>query len=126
MFGSKAGGVIPDILAAVAYLCTMRYTMRENPFTAADVSRPRESSMRTSDLLDIGQHPEFYADDIADVWFTQTTVRYIFFEWKKLDGVLRRCISGEVIRAISSITPDRISSLRKRFPVESENQGLMQ
>lgn len=72
------------------------------------------------ELLDFGNHPIIDGDDVGDVLFIGDSVRYIVFRWKRIDGILRRVICGEVTIPASTLPPARRAELRAKFQPSEE------
>ena len=72
----------------------------------------------TTELLDLGNYPEIFADGIGDVFTVGSMAHVILFKWHKLDGVFRRIIAGEVIRPVGAVTLEQIAQWGAIFKVE--------
>ena len=70
----------------------------------------------TDSLLDLGNFPELYADGLGDVYEVDANLHMLWFRWRLIDGVMRRCLAGEVIQPIASVTPAVLAAWRGRFP----------
>ena len=66
-------------------------------------------------LVDCGNHPEIYADAIGDMWIKNGLVNFIFFRWRKMDGVFRRVIVAEIHRPLASLGYVREHEIRLRL-----------
>lgn len=64
-------------------------------------------------LVDLGTHPEIYADGIGDLVIVEPNAQVLFFRWRKLDGILRRCIVAELIRPLASFTDLQMAACRE-------------
>ncbi len=57
-----------------------------------------------TDLIDLGNYPEIYADDVAEIQLLNGgNRRVVFFSWRRINGVFQRMVVGAVIRPAVSI-----------------------
>jgi hypothetical protein len=49
-------------------------------------------------LIQYGEYPEFYADGVAAIETIGTNLSVLFYRWRRVDGLLQRCVAGELIR----------------------------
>lgn len=66
-------------------------------------------------LWDMGGVPEFYADGLGDVTFMSDNARLVFFAWRKVNGVMRRCIAAEIVRPVPTLTLGVAEKWRAKF-----------
>lgn len=78
----------------------------------------------TDSLLDLGNYPEIFADGVADMYEVATNMHFLLFRWRMMDGVLRRCLTGEVIRPTMTVEPAMLAIMRATFPKHREAMAL--
>jgi hypothetical protein len=77
----------------------------------------REARMANTDsLLDLGNYPEIYADGVGDMYEIAANSHFLLFRWRMMDGVLRRCLTGEIIRPTMTMEPAVLAIMRASFP----------
>ena len=79
----------------------------------------------TDSLIDLANFAEIYADGLGDVFEMPPNIHALYFRWRKIDGVLRRCLAGEVIRPIASVEPALLALWRASFPHAREQALAM-
>ncbi len=70
----------------------------------------------TDSLLDLGNYPEVYANGLGDVFEVAANIHMLWFRWRLIDGVMRRCLAGEVITPVASLTPVVLRAWRLTYP----------
>jgi hypothetical protein len=56
-----------------------------------------------SDLIDMGNCPEIYADGLAEIQNLGSTARLVYFSWQRIDGVFRQFKVLSLIRPKESL-----------------------
>lgn len=60
------------------------------------------------DLLDFGDYPHIEAAGVADAYLIgPNRARFVCFDWFKINGVMRRKVTGDVCRSLSGLREEQ-------------------
>lgn len=87
---------------------------------------PREATVQDNKLLDFGNYPEIDAAGIGDFHLIGDRLRFVLFDWYKIDNVWQRKIVGMAKMPLISIPAASVRHWSGVFapPAEPENVAL--
>lgn len=76
------------------------------------------------ELIDLGDYPIINAAGIADFYFLNDgRVRFLLYDWFRLNGLYRRQVVGIVTRSISNLREEIAWFCREAFELSPPNDG---
>lgn len=75
------------------------------------------SAVLRADLppLDLGGYPEINCEGVCDFYRIGDRVRFILFDWCRVEGIFQRKIAGTVSHHAQWMTPGSAEALERRF-----------